>query len=207
MNTVFPTKSNLLKTKKSLSLASLGYDLLERKRNVMMREMLGMMDRVKEVQGMIGRTYEDAYAALARANMSCGQQTVMRAARSTPVRDDINVRYRSIMGIEIPEVTIPEELPAPSYGIFDTTAALDEAYVRFNEVARLVCAMAEIECGVYRLAAAIKQTRKRANALKNIVIPELSETVRYIEDYLEEKEREGFTTQKVVKGRKNEDTL
>ena len=74
MATVFPTKSNLLKTKKSLELASLGYDLLDRKRNVMMREMLSMIDRVNEVQARIDDTYREAYAALQRANFSCGQQ-------------------------------------------------------------------------------------------------------------------------------------
>ena len=200
---VFPTKSNLMRAKKSLSLSRLGYDLLEGKRNILMRELMAMLDKANGLQQRIDTTYARAYSALERANMSIGQKTVMRIAKATPVRDDISVRYRSVMGIEIPEVTIPEELPAPTYGVYDTTAALDEAYVAFHEVAILSCYMAQVEGGIFRLANAVKQTRKRANALKNVVTPELEGQVEYITDYLEEKEREEFTAEKVVKSRKN----
>lgn len=205
MATVFPTKSNLIQTRKSLSLASLGYDLLDRKRTIMMREMMKMMDNVKEVRSKIQSTYSRAYEALAKANISCGQRAVMAVLSSIPERDDIGVRYRSVMGIEIPEVTHGAPPENPPYGMHDTDESFDVAYVAFCEVRDLICEMAQIESGVYRLAAAIKQTQKRANALKNVVIPGLSETEKYISGYLEEKEREEFTTQKVVKERKNAD--
>ena len=45
----------------------------------------------------------------------------------------------------------------------------------------------------------IKKTQKRANALSNITIPKYEKLSREIQDYLEEKEREEFTRQKVVK--------
>ncbi|MFQ9148727.1 MAG: V-type ATP synthase subunit D [Eubacteriales bacterium] len=70
------------------------------------------------------------------------------------------------------------------------------------KVRDLVAKAAAIENSVYRLAKAIKQSQKRANALKNIVIPDLEEQIHYITGYLEEKERDEFTTLKVVKGRK-----
>ena len=205
MAAIFPTKSNLIQAKKSLSLAALGYELLDRKRNVMLKEMLSMIDKVNEVQARIDGTYREAYAALQYANISCGQQTVMRIAKNVPAKDDLNIRYRSVMGIELPEITLTDEESAPPYGMYDTDSSLDEAYVRFCRLKKLICEETEIESGVYRLAAAIKQTRKRANALKNIVIPDLEKTVRYISDYLEEKEREEFTAQKVVKNRKHAD--
>lgn len=205
MATVFPTKSNLIQTKKSLSLASLGYDLLDRKRTIMMREMMKMLDQVNEVQSRIKTTYSRAYSSLERANVSCGQRTVMAVVSGIPERGGIGVRYRSVMGIEIPEITKEPRPTVPPYGMHDTDESFDEAYAAFCEVRDLICEMAQIESGVYRLAKAVKQTQKRANALKNVVIPRLSETEKYIRDYLEEKEREEFTAQKVVKGRKNAD--
>lgn len=59
--------------------------------------------------------------------------------------------------------------------------------------------LAEVETSIYRLADAIKKTQKRANALENIVIPGLDETIRFITDALEEKEREEFARLKVIK--------
>ena len=76
---------------------------------------------------------------------------------------------------------------------------LDNAYLKFNEVKNLTAQLAEIENSVYRLANAIKKTQKRANALKNIVIPNFTETVKFITEALEEKEREDFSRMKVIK--------
>lgn len=59
--------------------------------------------------------------------------------------------------------------------------------------------LAEIENSIYRLAVAIKRTQKRANALRNIIIPKYRGYVQYISNSLEEKEREEFSRQKVIK--------
>ena len=63
--------------------------------------------------------------------------------------------------------------------------------------------LAEVENSVYRLATAVNKTQKRANALKNIILPRLTSTVKYITDSLEEKEREDFSRLKVIKTQKN----
>ena len=59
-----------------------------------------------------------------------------------------------------------------------------------------------MENSVYRLADAIKKTQKRANALKNIMIPRFEATVKFITDALEEKDREEFSRLKVIKSQK-----
>ena len=71
------------------------------------------------------------------------------------------------------------------------------------EVKRLTAELAEVENSVYRLAVAIKKTQKRANALKNIMIPKFEETVKNISDALEEKDREEFSRLKVIKSQKS----
>ena len=197
-----PTKSNLMAMKKSLALARLGYDLLDRKRNLMMREMMRMIDDVKSIQGDISSAFATAYASLRNANMTLGQNEVFRIAMSRDTDDDITLRRRSVMGIEIPDVKLTDDIHMPGYGFSSTNPLLDETYIDFMKVRDLVAKAAAIENSVYRLAKAIKQSQKRANALKNIVIPDLEEQIHYITGYLEEKERDEFTTLKVVKGRK-----
>ena len=78
---VFPTKSNLISTRKSLDLAKLGYDLLDRKRNILVREMMLMIDKANEVQNRIDSTYTKAYASLQRANVTLGM-LLLRAGRA-----------------------------------------------------------------------------------------------------------------------------
>ena len=197
-----PTKSNLMAMKKSLALARLGYDLLDRKRNLMMREMMRLIDDVKSIQGDISSAFATAYASLRNANMTLGQNEVFRIAMSRDTVDDITLRRRSVMGIEIPDVKLTDDIHMPGYGFSSTNPLLDETYIDFMKVRDLVAKAAAIENSVYRLAKAIKQSQKRANALKNIVIPDLEEQIHYITGYLEEKERDEFTTLKVVKGRK-----
>lgn len=83
-----------------------------------------------------------------------------------------------------------------------TNSYLDNAYICFNETKKLTVVLAEIENSIYRLAVAIKKTQKRANALKNIIIPKYEAQVRFISNSLEEKEREEFSRQKVIKSTK-----
>lgn len=201
---IVPTKSNLMATRRSLELARLGFDLLDRKRNIMMREMMALMDDATEIQAQIGAAFAEAYAALIEANMSIGQNAVTHISESIDIADDITLRYRSVMGVELPDLRLDPPSTTLPYGFTSTNAQLDAAYIKFHRVKVLTVKAAAVENSVYRLAYAIKQAKKRANALRNIVIPQLEETVRYIASYLEEKERDEFTSLKVIKGRKEE---
>ncbi len=198
---VFPTKGNLLNVKKSLSLAKVGYELLDRKRNVLIRELMMMVDAAKALRGSITDTYKDAYAALQKANITMG--LISRTAEGMAVENSVNVSYRSVMGCELPKVSIAGSAPdMMSYGFEHTDGNVDMAYISFNRVKQMTAMLAEVDNSVFRLANAIKKTQTRANALKNIVIPRYESTVKFIENSLEEKEREEFSRQKVIKAQK-----
>lgn len=201
-----PTKGNLMNTKKSLSLAKVGYELMDKKRNILIREMMNLIDKANEIQDKIDSAYEEAYLALQTANITHG--FCDEISRATPVEKSIKLDYRSVMGVEIPILTIaPEEKLDLNYGLYSTDTALDNAYQKFSEVKRLTVDLAEIENSVYRLAISIKKTQKRANALKNIMIPRFEETVKFITDALDEKDREEFSRLKVIKKKKQREKL
>ena len=197
---IVPTKGNLLATKKSLSLARTGFELMDRKRNILIREMMALIERANELQDKIDKTYEEAYAALQMANVTLG--ICDKIAETVPYDDNLNVAYRSVMGVEIPMVSLERTPPTLSYGLKDTNAMMDDAYLKFREVKYLTAELAEVENSVYRLADNVKKTQKRANALKNIMIPRFEETVKFITDALEEKDREEFSRLKVIKRQK-----
>lgn len=201
---IFPTKGNLIKARKDLALSRLGYELMDRKRNILIRELMQLVDSANEIRFDIEKTYEDAYRALQEANVKLGIVEIF--GKAVPVEESLSVGYRSVMGVDIPTVTLnPEQHTAP-FGFYDTDSSLDEAYILFARVKEMTAKLAEVENGIYRLAAAIKKTQKRANALKNILIPKFISISKYISDSLEEKEREEFSRLKVIKTQKSKKT-
>lgn len=197
---IFPTKGNLINTKKSLALATLGYDLLDRKRNILVREMMTLITTAKSIRGSIEETYKEAYRALQNANITLG--IISNVAECVPIEDGIEVSYRSVMGVEIPKITIKENSINIFYGFLKSNSQLDKAFICFDRVKKLTVVLAEVENSIYRLANAIKKTQSRANALKNIIIPRFEGVVKFISNSLEEKEREDFSRLKVIKAQK-----
>lgn len=200
---VFATKGNLISAKKSLVLAKMGYDLMDRKRNVLIREMMLLVDKVKLLRDEITDSYNEAYYLLQQANVSTG--IITSIANQVRVDTGVKVTYRSVMGIEVPNVIYkPEELEM-QYGFEESSSKVDEAYIQFNRVKELTMILTEVDNSVYRLANAIRKTQKRANALKNIVIPDFESQIKFITEALEEKEREEFSRLKVIKANKERD--
>ena len=197
---VFPTKGNLIKSKRSLLQAKIGFELMDRKRNVLIREMVALIDKSKLVRGNIEQTYEKAYLALQKANITLG--SISTLAQFVPEETDLKLSFRSVMGVELPTVELEKQPLVPQYDFAMTNSYLDYAFICFNETKYLTAVLAEIENSIYRLAVAIKKTQKRANALKNIIIPNFESQVRFITNSLEEKEREEFSRQKVIKSTK-----
>ena len=199
----FPTKGNLIASKNSLALARQGYGLMDKKRNILIRELMGLIDEAKEIQKQIDTTFGAAYKALMYANIELGIDFVSDIAGSVPVEDSIQIKTRSVMGTEIPLVRFNDTELTPTYAYFSTRESLDKARECFNEVKKLTVKLSMIENSAYRLARNIKKTQKRANALKNITIPTYETLTKNITNALEEKDREEFTRLKVIKSWKD----
>ena len=189
----FPTKGNLILAKNSLALARQGYVLMDKKRNILIRELMELIDQAKDIQSEIDVTFREAYLALQMANIELGINYVQEISASIPIETGIRIKTRSIMGTEIPLVQ-HEETPM--------SLTLDEARARFEKVKELTIKLSMVENSAYRLANNIKKTQKRANALKNITIPMYDTLTKNISNALEEKEREEFTRLKVIKRNK-----
>lgn len=197
---IFPTKGNLINVKKSLQLSQLGYELLDRKRNILIRELMGLISDAKELRDNIQLTYVEAYSALQSANITLG--VIESIANAVPIESGLKVTYRSVMGVEIPKIQLNKTPIKMNYSLYSTNYEFDNAYRKFDKVKEMTVVLAEVENSIYRLATAIKKTQCRANALKNIMIPKFQSTVKFISDSLEEKEREDFSRLKVIKVQK-----
>ena len=195
----FPTKGNLIRAKNSLALSRQGYELMDKKRNILIKEMMELIDQAKDIQTQIDETFRTAYAALQKANMEIGIAFVEQIAYTVPVEDSIRIKTRSVMGTEIPLAEYDTKSNIPTYAYYSTKMSLDQAKAAFEKVKDLSIRLSMIENAAIRLAANTKKTQKRANALKNITIPRYEALSKDIQEALEEKEREEFTRLKVIK--------
>ena len=142
-----------------------------------------------ETLGLVGET---------GAGKSTTAFSIMRILPDPPAKitgGEILYKGRDLLKLSAKEMDM-RDIP---YSMERTNSSFDNAYLCFNRVKAITVRLAEIENSIYRLAVSIKRTQKRANALKNIMIPRFRENVRYISNALEEKEREEFSRQKVIK--------
>ncbi|MGI6623043.1 MAG: V-type ATP synthase subunit D [Clostridiaceae bacterium] len=197
--TLFPTKGNLIIAKNSLALSRQGYELLDKKRNILVREMMSMVDKARKLNEEILDVFKQAYKALQDANVSLGISVVQQIGFAVPEEDSIQIREQSIMGVEIPIVSIAQKQMQAGYGFRMTNTALDIARQKFEKAKVLSAELAEIENAIYRLATNIRRTLKRTNALKNIMIPKFEDIASTITNVLEEKDREEFSRLKMIK--------
>ena len=108
-----PTKGNLMNTKKSLALAKNGYELLDRKRNILIREMMTLIDHANAIQQKIDDAYAEAYTALQTANVTNG--FCEDISNAIPYENGLKLDSRSVMGVEIPILTIEERDDITTY--------------------------------------------------------------------------------------------
>ncbi len=159
-----------------------------------------LVSEAERIEVEISQIFAEAYEALQQASISMGLSHLEEFALSVKEEIPFDIRAKSVMGIDIPEVNYQKEcekvLP---YGFYENNPALDITINRFNDVKFLSYQLAEIETRAFKLSREIKKTQKSANALEKIQIPRLKEEIKTIQETLEEKEREEFFRLKKIK--------
>ncbi len=198
---VAPTRSNLIRIRKELQFSKEGYEILNRKREVLTTELIQMAHKAEELQTEVWRLLAEAYAAMEKAQLNMGRERVEWAALAANKTVEVQLKFRGIMGVSIPVI---ESKGAPAemlYSLGDTNASLDEASSGFAKVTKLIPELSMVMTTVWRLATELRKTQRRVNALQYIFIPEYEETVNFIVSSLEEREREDTFMLKMLKNR------
>ena len=197
------TRSNLLMVRQRLKLAREGYELLDRKRDVLIMEILRLIQDAEKAQRRVQERFAQAYAAMQEARAAMGTERVQRLALSQTQEVDVRITPRSIMGVVVPSVTYKGPERRLLFGFGDTSVSLDEVEQEWTEALALMGELAEKVTTVWRLALELKRTQRRVNALEHIFVPSYEETLSYIQDMLEEKEREELFRMKRAKDKKS----
>jgi V/A-type H+/Na+-transporting ATPase subunit D len=196
---VAPTKSNLIGLKEQLAVAREGYDLLEQKREILVMELMRLVEEVKLMEESMSRASASAYASLKRTLLSVGRDRAAEIASGVDYSFAFAERTTTVAGIALPSLELKPVQRRLQYSFGNSYADCDETMIEFLSFLAMAARMASLRTMVWRLAKEVKKTQRRVNALEKMVIPDTEETKRYIEGVLEERERESFFVQKMLK--------
>ena len=196
-----PTRSNLIRIRQDLQFAREGYEILDRKREVLTTELIRLAHEASDLQAKVWDLQSKAYRALEKAQLTMGREHVEWAALAAHKSIDVQLKFRGIMGVPLPSIEASGGPAEMLYSLGDTSATLDEASAAFREVLELIPQLSMSVTAVFRLANELRKTQRRVNALQHIFIPEYEETVAFIISTLEERDREETFRLKLLKNR------
>ncbi len=197
---ISPTRINLIRTKKTLSLAESGRDVLERKRDILLRELRNSIFEAEKAREDLLENLAKAYQSLKEAIMAKGSETVANVALGSSYEANFLVDFKSIMGVSVPNVEFQRETDAkPDYGFANTSVELDKSFKQFYSVLKFIAELAKAEGTTFQIASDVGRTQRRVNALNYVLIPMYRDITKTIALVLEEKDREEFVRTKRIK--------
>ncbi len=203
MSTLLPTKSNLMKLKKTIALSKQGQELLEKKKYILINEKEKYIEQKKEIEQTFKKQYLDAFLSLQNANIEMGINKVSNISETIKIDKKLDIKYKTVMGVDIPITAyFSNKVPDLTFGLLDTTISIDEAITNFQNIKTTLIELARLETTISRLDDAIIKVQKRSNSLKDIIIPNYLKNQKSIQDILDERDREEFTRMKLIKQNK-----
>lgn len=200
-SSTLPTKNNLMRLKDNLRLSKQGRDLLEKKKIILNMEKIKYVKKAKEKKEELDIALQKAYQSYIQAVIETGVDNLIDISNGMSFDDVLDIKYKTIMGVEIPSIVFESKKAMLNYSLYDTTSSVDKTIIDFNKVKDLIIEYAELSNTIVRLEKSIEKVSKRSNALGDMIIPQTEKNISEIQDILEEREREEFTRLKVIKNK------
>lgn len=183
-------RSRLLALRRELATARDGRELLDRKREAILRAVSERVPKLEARRRSVAVALACARTHLAEAQLGLGRTSVDAAALAQPRLSAVEAIETSLVGVALPEVRSAVGRFLPRYGPVGVSEALDLAGADFMALVPELLALASQEAAVRRLRRALTRTVRRLNALDTIVLPELSREIHVVTSALEEEERD-----------------
>jgi V/A-type H+-transporting ATPase subunit D len=196
---VAPTRRNYLELQRALERTQEGHDLLEQKRQILIVELMSQLEGAKRVKDEVNQAMRAAFEALGRAAVQRGLGSLRRLSLGAAMEHAVRFRSRSVMGVPVPEIDCRAAAVSVQFSLNEEGGYADQVFLRFREALGLVAELAQVENAVIRLAREVRRTQRRVNALEKTYIPQYKESLKFIEEVLEERQREEFIVLRKVK--------
>ncbi len=199
---VKPTRKNLMHIEERIELSERGHDTLEKKRDGLIMEFMDILDQARDVREDLEASYDRAQRSMDMARAMEGDVAVRGAAAALKDHPELTTQSKNIMGVVVPQIEsskVRKDLDERGYGVLGTSARIDEAAGAYEDLLEKIILAAEVETAMKKLLDEIETTKRRVNALEFKLLPELHDNKEYIEQKLEEQEREEIFRMKKIK--------
>lgn len=186
----------LSKLKKRVAIATRGHKLLKDKQDELIKKFVDLVRRNKELREQVEKELTSSLQdfVMARALMP---EEILEESLMYPIASvDLEIGRQNIMSVIVPTITsgqTEEDKNVYSYGFANTSGQLDDAISILSGVLSKMLELSEVEKTCQLMAVEIEKTRRRVNALEHIMIPQMTEAIKYITMKLEENERGNIT--------------
>jgi len=202
MEQINPTRMELIRKNAQIKLAEQGRDLLRQKMDALIQEFFHIMESVSQSRDELERRADVAQHSLLIALAVDDPVTLKSASFATRRGVTLDIKGKNIMGVPVPIIEkkrFVKGLLERGYSILGVSGRIDEAAENFEAELDLIISLAETETSLRRIGSEIQMTRRRVNALEQVLIPELKRQAKYIEITIDEREREDLYRLKKVK--------
>lgn len=188
-----------LRTIRRIAISRKGLKLLKLKRSALILEFFNMSKTVADLRSGLQAKLIKGYEGIHSTEMFVGPLRLEYESMRIPRIHELTLRSKNVMGVKIPEVTSESAGQAGQEYLLEIPAAVNQAIKAYQEVHQMVLDVAEKETALRKLLMEIEKTKRRSNAIENVLIPRLQANARYIKFRFDEMERESFTKLKTVK--------
>ena len=201
---VNPTRMELSKLKTRLKTAVRGHKLLKDKQDELMRQFIDMIKKNKKLREKVEEMLQNSFKDFLLSRGVMSDEMIENAIAYPKEKIGVEVKKKNIMSVNVPQMTFVRENEGNQgmiypYGYAQTSADLDDAIDGLNSVMDNLLELAEVEKACQLMADEVEKTRRRVNALEYMTIPQLKETIRFIQMKLDENERGSITRLMKVK--------
>lgn len=201
MVNIAATKSNLIKSKEKLNFLTEGYDILDKKRKVLLQTYREKLNERNAYAKEVNEILTDLRIKLNRLKIYMGQQQLLEVSQSINEDDSIEINEQIYMQSKLPKISFDTGKLSLSYSFNNTPIIFDEIVISVKDIKKAIFKLSELDSVVYFLNSQLKKTEKKVNSLEKVQIPKFQNIVKDISSQIEEKEREEFSKAKIVKNK------
>lgn len=200
---VKPTRMEMTVLKKRLKTSTRGHKLLKDKQDELMRRFIDLIRENNTLRRNVEKRLISGMQSFVLAKTQLNEAFIEESLAVPVEKVSVHIDPKNIMSVTVPQLTLetPPQKVGVVYGMLNSTVEMDEAIVEIESVTKDMLKLAEIEKTCQLLADEIEKTRRRVNALEHLIIPQLKETIKYIQMKLEENERSNIIRMIKVKNK------
>lgn len=186
---ITPTRSAVLELREEARALREGHAFLDEKCLLLAAEMVRTLRRYEELQHGLRRVQTSARAALEAALARHGLHGLQVYAPALAAAARLQTSERPLLGIVLREAVLTGPL-APAREPTLRSPEAEACRAAFAELLQRAAALAALAGNLERLLDDYRRTTRRARALQDVLLPELTQALHEAETRIEEMEQE-----------------